>query len=133
MLKAAYDALPVKWLETTDSIIEAAEIALCSLSEPATTEQILATFRERGFDIHGNRVQILRKWMSRSGRFLIASRQPTLWQLNPVRKRALRRLSSRANTSSRIHRGEKDVSRPRLRPRTDGSNRRQADRSANSA
>jgi hypothetical protein len=133
MLKAVYDVLPVKWFETTENIIEAAETGLRSLSGPASAEQILATFRERGFDIHGNRVEILRKWMSRSGRFLIASRKPTLWQLHPDRKRSLRRLSSLANTSSVIHRGEKGVRRSRLHPRTEGSRRRRAERSANSA
>ncbi|MGY3532192.1 recombinase family protein [Bradyrhizobium sp. USDA 4452] len=100
MLKTAYDELQVKWFETTDSIIEATEKVLRSRSEPATTEQILTTLREQGFDIHGDDgAYILRKSMSKSGRFLISGRKPTSWQLKPVRRRALQRSSKLANTS----------------------------------
>jgi hypothetical protein len=102
ILKRVYDSLPIKWFETTEDIPKAAEIALRSLSEPATTEQILKALRNQGFDIHGNGVYILRKSMSKSGRFLIVDRKPTRWQLKPVRKRAPQRLSSHANTSSPI-------------------------------
>ncbi len=96
MLKAAYDALPVKWFETTDSIIEATRMVLRTLSEPATTEQLLKSLRKQGFDIHGDRVRILRKCMSKSGQFLVSGRRPTSWQLKPVGKRALQRSSSLA-------------------------------------
>jgi site-specific DNA recombinase len=81
MLKAIYDALPLKWFETTDGIIEAAERGLRALAQPASIEQILASFEEGGNYIHGNGAKILRKSMSQSGRFIVASQKPTLWQL----------------------------------------------------
>ena len=102
ILKNVYDALPRKWFETTDDILKAAEIALRSASEPFDTEQILESLRKQGFDIFGEGAYILRKSMSRSGRFLIVGRQPTLWQLKSVGKRAPQRLSSQVSTSSPI-------------------------------
>lgn len=67
ILKSVYDALPKKWLETNDDVVESAELALRSLSGPATTKQILDRLQEKQeFDINGDSIRILRKSMSRS-------------------------------------------------------------------
>jgi len=59
------------------------------------TEQILKGLRDQGFDILGDGVLILRKSMSRSGRFLVACRRPTtLWKLKAAGTRAPQRLSN---------------------------------------
>ena len=133
MLKTAYDELPVKWFETTNSIIEAAEKVLRSRSVPATTKQILTALREQGFDIHGDDgAYILRKSMSKSGRFLISDRKPTSWQLKPVGKRAVQRSSKLGNTLLGTRPVESGVRRPRLHPQKDRISG-QTERSANSA
>jgi hypothetical protein len=84
-----------------DDILKRAEIALRSIVKHATTEQILKDLQKQGFDIFGEGAYILRKSMSISGRFLIVGRQPTLWRLKPVGKKALRRRPSLAEPSSR--------------------------------
>jgi hypothetical protein len=83
MLRSVYDRLPIKWFETTDAIVQAAETGARSLAAPASIEEIRKILRKQGIDIHGEGDRILRKAISRSGRFMVASTKPTLWQLKP--------------------------------------------------
>jgi hypothetical protein len=57
-----------------------AEREVRQFSDPVGTHEILWRFVERGMYIHEDAERILRKSMSKSGRFIVASQQPTLWQ-----------------------------------------------------